>query len=124
MAHGVMDIAQLVDKIRQYAREHDQSVLEVLAQHAPEDVSAEALVAATQRSAQQNQQSMLEWLADHALDYLPISIGRTIREYIEERKPKVKPGEVKYRVFFSSGRSDISERMEEIIYGSDPSEDE
>ncbi len=67
--------------------------------------------------------SVLELIAEYALDDLPVSVGNMIKDYLEEHKPKVKPGEVKYRGLFSSGRSDLSARMEEIIYGIDPFQD-
>jgi hypothetical protein len=91
-AKSSLEINELFDNLRSYAREHNKSVLELIAEHA---------------------------LAD-----LPINIGRMIRNYLEERKPKVKPGEVKYTGLFSSGRSDLSERMEEIIYNLDQGDDE
>jgi hypothetical protein len=78
---------------------------------------------AIRQYAREHQQSVLEVIAEYALADLPMSIGQMIKDYLEERKPKVKPGEVQYRTFFSSGRSDISERMEEIIYGPESGDD-
>jgi hypothetical protein len=80
---------------------------------------AEEFFAAHRRYAREHHMSMLELIAEHALDDLPISVGRMLKEYIEERKPKVKPGEVEYKGLFASGRPDLSERLEEIIYGPD-----
>lgn len=86
-----LEISELFDKIREYAREH--------------------------------QQSMLELLGEHLLDDLPYSVGNVIKDYLESNMPQVEPGQVKYWATFDSGRSDISERIEEIIYGTD-TEDE
>lgn len=83
-----------------------------------------SLFDAIRQYAAKQQVSLLELLAEHVLDDLPISVGRFITEYLEERKPKIEPGEVEYRASFASGRSDISERIEEIIYGPDPSGDD
>jgi hypothetical protein len=89
---ATLEIDELFDAIRRYAREHHKSVLELI--------------------------------AEHALDDLPVSVGSMIKDYFEERRPQVRPGEVKYRGLFSSGRSDLSERMEEIIYGPDTGDGE
>ena len=77
------------------------------------------LVNQLRRYARQNHISMLELIAEQLVDELPFDIGRTIKDKVEQSKPKVKPGEVEYWGTFASGRSDISERMEEIIYGSE-----
>jgi hypothetical protein len=82
-------------------------------------VDISEIVAALRRYAQQNHKSMLEVVAEHLLDDLPFSISNVIKEKMEELKPKVESGEVEYWATFHSGRSDISERMEEIIYGPD-----
>jgi hypothetical protein len=83
------------------------------------------LFATIRRYGQEQGLSVLELIAQYAIDDLPMSIGYQIKDYVEAHKPKVKPGQVKYRKFFSSGRSDISERMEEIIYGpEEPGDDE
>jgi hypothetical protein len=87
-------------------------------------LSIEELFAAIRRYAREHHLSMLDVIAEHALDDLPVTVGNFIRDYIEERKPKVKPGEVTFKGLFSSGRSDLSERMEEIIYGPEPGHDE
>ena len=81
------------------------------------------LFAAIRLYGQTHQKSVLELIAEYALDDLPISIAQTIKYYLEERKPQVKPGEVNFTGLFSSGRSDLSERMEEIIYGADSGDD-
>ena len=78
---------------------------------------------AIRRYARAEQKSVLEVIAENALDDLPMSIGQMIKDYLEERTPKVKPGEVKYKGLFASGRSDLSERMEEIIYCPEPGDD-
>lgn len=78
--------------------------------------------AAIRRYAQTHHTTVLELIAEYALDDLPISVGQMIVSYLEEHRPKVQPGDVKPHPFFSSGRSDISERMEEIIYGPDQDE--
>lgn len=80
---------------------------------------AAELFEALRRYAQQHHVSMLELIAEYALDDLPTTIGRAIQDKVEESKPKVNAGEVKYWATFDSGRSDISEHMEDIIYGSD-----
>ena len=82
----------------------------------------EDLFAAVRAYGRQHHKSVLELIAEYALDDLPPRIAQTISDYLAERTPKAKPGEIEYRAFFASGRSDISERMEEIIYGSDPDE--
>lgn len=87
-------------------------------------VTVEELFAAIRRSAQDQQKSVLELIAEYALDDLPISIGQAIQGYLEERKPKVKPEDVTFEGLFSSGRSDLSVRVEEIIYGPEESETE
>jgi len=79
--------------------------------------------AAIREHARNHHLSMLEVIAEYALDDLPVSVGNMIKDYLEEHKPKVKPGEVRYTGLFASGRSDLSARMEEIIYGADPFRD-
>ncbi len=76
------------------------------------------------RHARENHQSMLELIAEYLIDDLPVSIGQTIKRYVEDSKPKVKPEDVTFEGLFASGRSDISERMEEIIYGPEPEEEQ
>jgi hypothetical protein len=84
----------------------------------------EDLFVALREYGQQQHKSVLELIAEYALEDLPPRIAQTISDYLAERTPNAKPGEIKYRAFFASGRSDISERMEEIIYGSDSDEHE
>lgn len=86
--------------------------------------AAEELFATLRRYARDHHMSMLELIAEYALDDLPIGVGRMIKEYIEERKPKVKPGEVAFKGLFASGMPDLSVRVEEILYGPDSGEDE
>jgi hypothetical protein len=96
----------------------------ITAQASPgiEDLDIEDLFAAVREYGRQHHQSVLELIAEYALEDLPPRIAQTISDYLAERIPKAVPGEIKHRAFFASGRSDISERMEEIIYGSDSDE--
>lgn len=103
--------AEMVEELQEAEGQETQAV-------DAEDI--EALFEAIREYARNQHKSMLELIAEHVLDELPMSMAQKIKRYLEDRKPKVKPGEVKYRAFFSSGRSDLSERMEEIIYGPDP----
>lgn len=84
----------------------------------------EDLFAALREHARQRQISVLELIAEYALDDLPISIAQTIEDYLQDKRPKTRPGEVKFEGLFSSGRSDLSTRIEEIIYDPDPGDDE
>jgi hypothetical protein len=84
-------------------------------------VTVGELFAAMRRYAQEQQKSVLELIAEYALDDLPISIGQTIQDYLQEHQPKVKPEDITFDGLFSSGRSDLSVRVEEIIYGPDES---
>ena len=96
----------------------------VRVQTAQASPDVEDLFAAIREYGRQHHQSVLELIAEYALEDLPPRIAQTISDYLAERTPKAAPGEIKYRAFFASGRSDISERMEEIIYGSDSGENE
>jgi hypothetical protein len=98
------------------------SLRNVRVQTAQASPDIEDLFVAVREYARQHHQSMLELIAEYALEDLPPHIAGTISDYLAERAPKAAPGEIKYRAFFASGRSDISERMEEIIYGSDSDE--
>lgn len=88
-----LEISELFDKLREYAREHHQSVLELV--------------------------------GEYLLNDLPYSVGNVIRQKLEDRHPQGKPEGRKFEGLFASGCSDLSERMEEILYGkvSDDSED-
>ncbi len=80
-------------------------------------------VAAIRRYAQTQHVTVLEVLAAHLLDDLPVSVADFITDYLEERKPQSEPGQVAYRTFFASDRPDLSEKMEDIIYGTDSDAD-
>lgn len=60
----------------------------------------------------------------HAVGDLVLSAGQLIPQDLATRKSPAQPDAVRYRAFLASGRSDISARLEEIIYGPAPDQDE
>lgn len=83
------------------------------------EANIDTLFAELRRYARSHHVNMLELIAEHLTDDLPVSVAQFISAYLDDRKPESTPETVNYRAFFGSGRSDISERMEEIIYGPD-----